>query len=109
MVDISHMLPLGATIRSILTNELSDEVTGRLITGCTVRKHNSTGEGVIRRKMYINFEDGTLRVEHLIPLVQSFMREQKGTYYLYKCYRACPWDKVRLSTLFRVPPLAPTL
>ena len=45
--------------------------------------------------MYLNFEDGTVRVEHLIPLVQSFMSDQKGVFYLYKCYRACPWEKSR--------------
>ncbi|GMI09394.1 hypothetical protein TrVE_jg1325 [Triparma verrucosa] len=91
--ELSHTLQPNATIRSVLTSSLEPDVLDALILGCTIRKHNAavTG-GTMKRRMYFNFEDCTLRVEHLIPLVQSFMSAQKGVYYIYKCYRATEWS-----------------
>ncbi|GMH62726.1 hypothetical protein TL16_g03540 [Triparma laevis f. inornata] len=94
--ELSHLLPPTSTVRSVLTSSLNPSASDALILGCTIRKHAaSPSGGTHRRRVYFNFEDCTLRVEHLIPLVQSFMSAQKGIYYIYKCYRAKEWRKSR--------------
>jgi len=92
LIDISHTLNADASVYAVLSSCTTDDMSGRLIRGTAVTKHNAGTAGVSRRKIYLNFDDNTIRVQHTVPLFQSFMSETKGVFYLYKCFAACHWE-----------------
>ena len=90
-VDMSHLLPPTSTVRSLLTGAIDVEVAGDMIRGALVTKHNAAG-GTARRRIYFNFNDGTVRVQQTFPFIQYFIGRPKGVYSIYKCYVASPWE-----------------
>lgn len=88
---MSHTLPAGTTVRSLLTECIEPVTVDDLIKGASIIKHNAAG-GTTRRRIYLNFDDGTLRIQH--TFFQSFFSDnRKGVYYLFKCYEASPWEQ----------------
>ena len=88
LTDFSNRISKYSTIREVMEDSLNADyiLCNKLVNGTNVTKHTST-KGTVRRFLYVNFQDCTVRCTHVVGAIQSFMSAEKGIYYLHRCYK----------------------